>query len=267
MSKKPNFAQLLKDAVEGEGVISKAYSIFHNYSVTNQLLAYFGCIEQGVRPSPIATYKKWAELGRQVKRGSKAISLYLPVVIKEEKEDKQGNKVKVEKRIFILRPNWFALEQTEGDESTLSNEVTVPEWNAELALQNLGITVEAYDSVNGNSQGYAKPDSNIIAINPVAQFPHKTRFHELAHCLLHKNNGEGVFAHGDSLPRDIKEVEAESVAYILLNLLNIKTGQVESRGYIQHWLQGATIEDQSAKRIFGAVEKILKAGQPEKQEK
>jgi len=35
---------------------------------------------------------------------------------------------------------------------------------------------------------------------------------------------------------------------------------LESRGYIQGWLQGQDITDKTAQRIFGAAEKILKAG-------
>lgn len=256
MSKKPDFVKLLNDAVTQEGIISKAYSQFHNYSFTNQLLAYLGCIEQGVQPGPIASYKKWQSLGRQVKKGQKAISLYMPVTIKlKDANDEPTGKVK---NIFILRPNWFALEQTDGEE--FKAESVSPEFNPELALQNLGITVEAFTHINGNTQGYAKPNENVIAINPVAQYPHKTRIHEIAHCLLHKDDN-AVFADVEVLPRDIKEVEAESVAYIVISILGLE-GQVESRGYIQNWLQSSTITDKSAQRIFGAVEKILKAGKP-----
>jgi len=32
------------------------------------------------------------------------------------------------------------------------------------------------------------------------------------------------------------------------------------RGYIQNWLQGGTIPERSAQRIFAAADKILKAG-------
>ena len=42
----------------------------------------------------------------------------------------------------------------------------------------------------------------------------------------------------------------------LLGLL----GLAESRGYIQNWLQGQSIPEKSAQRIFGAADKILKAG-------
>jgi hypothetical protein len=37
-------------------------------------------------------------------------------------------------------------------------------------------------------------------------------------------------------------------------------GLIESRGYIQSWLSGSEITDKSAQRIFGAADKILKAG-------
>jgi len=60
-------------------------------------------------------------------------------------------------------------------------------------------------------------------------------------------------------PRDIREVEAESVAYICCAHLGLP-GLDEARGYVQNWLADAPITDKSAQRIFGAAEKILKAG-------
>ena len=41
-----------------------------------------------------------------------------------------------------------------------------------------------------------------------------------------------------------------------------RSGQAESRFYIQGWLQGGTLPEKSAKRIFGAADRIMKAGQP-----
>jgi hypothetical protein len=63
----------------------------------------------------------------------------------------------------------------------------------------------------------------------------------------------------ETTPRDIREVEAESVAYICCSILGLP-GLHESRGYIQHWLAGNEIGDKTAQRIFGTAEKILKAG-------
>jgi hypothetical protein len=34
----------------------------------------------------------------------------------------------------------------------------------------------------------------------------------------------------------------------------------ESRGYIQHWLNGEEFPEKSARRVFAAADKILKAG-------
>ena len=68
-------------------------------------------------------------------------------------------------------------------------------------------------------------------------------------------------ADSERTPRDVREVEAEGVAYILCSLLDLP-GLHESRGYIQSWLQGAEVSDKSAQRIFSAANKILEAGAP-----
>ena len=110
------------------------------------------------------------------------------------------------------------------------------------ALETLGITESPFDLVNGNVQGYAQLDS--IAVNPVAEFPHKTRFHEIAHVVL-GHTKEGLVTDSERTPRDIREVEAEGVAYILCNLLGLP-GLHESRGYIQNWIGStATLDDKA----------------------
>ena len=68
-----------------------------------------------------------------------------------------------------------------------------------------------------------------------------------------------LFRSSESLPRNLKEVEAESVALLCLESLGMH-GAEYCRGYIQNWLSGATIPERSAQRIFAAADKILKAG-------
>ena len=65
----------------------------------------------------------------------------------------------------------------------------------------------------------------------------------------------------ETLTRQIEEAEAEGVAYLLCALLDLP-GQAESRFYIQGWLHGCSLPEKSAKRIFGAADRIMKAGQP-----
>ena len=57
------------------------------------------------------------------------------------------------------------------------------------------------------------------------------------------------------------ELRLAVVPYLLCALLDLP-GQAESRFYIQGWLQGGTLPEKSAKRIFGAADRIMKAGQP-----
>ena len=246
------WSSLLSDAVNKPGIISSAYTVFHNYSVANQLWAWSQCLTRDIELSPIATYKKWQTLGRQVKKGEKALTLCMPVTI--NKKDDSGQKTGDVFQLFTVRANWFTLSQTEGED--FINEVKTPEWDKDLALSKLGITEVAFNNPDGNCQGYATGKN--IAVNPVAQLPHKTRFHELAHVVL-GHTTEMTMSDSERTPRDIREVEAESVAYICCSILGLN-GLEESRGYIQHWLSGNEIGDKTAQRIFGTAEKILKAG-------
>ena len=248
------FSQMLRDAVNQPGILSEAYSTFHNYSIGNQMWAWSQCVARDIPLGPIATFKRWQELGRSVQKGQKAISLIMPVTI--AKKDAQGERTGDVFQMFTVRNGWFVMSQTEGED--YQHEVPTPSWDKAKALEALGITESAFEMANGNVQGYAQDST--IAINPVAQYPHKTRFHEVAHVVL-GHTKEGRMDDDERTPRDIREVEAESVAYILCSLLDLP-GLHESRGYIQNWLQGAEISDKSAQRIFAAANKIMEAGNP-----
>jgi antirestriction protein ArdC len=65
----------------------------------------------------------------------------------------------------------------------------------------------------------------------------------------------------DSTPRNLREVEAESVALLCCESLGLD-GADYARGYIQNYLQGEVIPDESARKIFRAADRILKAGAP-----
>jgi len=249
---KANFSQLLQDAVNQPGIISKCYSTFHGYSLGNQLLAWSQCVSRDIPLGPIASFNAWKKLGRNVSKGQKAIALVMPVTI--NKKDAAGEKTGEVFSMFTLRNNWFVLSQTEGDEYV--NEVAIPAWDKAAALAKLDISEVRFDHADGNCQGYAS--GRTIAVNPVAILPHKTRFHELAHVVLGHTTDE-VMADSEVTPRDIREVEAEGVAYILCSVLDLP-GLHESRGYIQNWLAGAEVSDKSAQRIFSAANKILEAG-------
>jgi hypothetical protein len=81
---------------------------------------------------------------------------------------------------------------------------------------------------------------------------------ELAHIVL-GHTKEGTMTDSEVTPRDTREVEAESVAYILCSILELP-GLESSRAYVQGWLNGQQVSDKSASKIFGAANKILEAG-------
>ena len=243
---------LLTQALTEPGIISKCYSTFHGYSILNQMHAMQQCQQRDIAPGPIATFKKWQELGRQVRKGEKAIALTMPVTV--NKKDDAGNKTGECFQWFALKNNWFVISQTDG--ADYANDAATPAWDKTKALAALDVSETAYDSIDGNCQGYAS--GKTIAINPVALYPHKTRFRELAHVML--GHTAERMTDSDHTPKDIREVEAESTAYILCALLGLP-GLDESRGYIQSWLNRQQLTDKSVMRIFGAANKIMAAGQ------
>jgi hypothetical protein len=67
------------EAVNEPGTISKAYLQFCTYSFGNQLLAWAQCVQRGIAHGPLATFPRWRELSRYVRKGEKALMLCHPV--------------------------------------------------------------------------------------------------------------------------------------------------------------------------------------------
>jgi hypothetical protein len=150
----PKWSGLLVEAVNKPGLIMKAYSAFHQYSIGNQLLALVQCQMRGLQPGPINTFPKWQALRRHVKRGERALTLCMPITLKRrnETDDDESNGEGIFTS-FVYKARWFVLEQTEGD--NLEPQVT-PEWDAKRALAFLEIEQIPFDSMVGNCQGFAR---------------------------------------------------------------------------------------------------------------
>jgi len=73
---------ILQIALTQPGVMNQAYRAFHNYSIGNQLLAALQLLDRGLPLAPIASFNAWREKGRFVKKGEKAISLFMPISVK-----------------------------------------------------------------------------------------------------------------------------------------------------------------------------------------
>jgi N-terminal domain of anti-restriction factor ArdC len=258
----PKWSALLVDAVNKPGLIMKAYTNFRDFSIGNQVLALTQCGLRSLDPGPLNTFPGWQALGRQVKRGERALTLCMPITHKrrndkadDSNENNEGNSY----ISFIYVPRWFVLCQTVGDDFTPP---AMPEWDTSRALAALNIEQIQFTATDGNIQGYARPGQ--LAINPVAQLKEKTLLHELGHLVL-GHCSEGEVSDGELMPRNLREVEAEAVALLCCEALNLE-GAAFCRGYIQHWLSpaigynGEGIPEKSAQKIFRAADQILRAG-------
>src|SRR5262252_5782284 len=114
------WSELLRQAVTEPGLILKAYTNFHGYSIGNQIAALVQCHQRSIQPGPINSYPGWQKLGRQVMKGQKAIWLCMPITYKRKteqvsKEQSDENQMTEAEVItgFVWKPNWFVMSQTD----------------------------------------------------------------------------------------------------------------------------------------------------------
>lgn len=248
----PEWADLLKVALEMPGQAGNTYNRFRHLSIGNQaLLMMQGLME------PVNTYKGWKALGRQVQKGSKAKSIYVPMFRK--KEDSNGEEHEYLSG-FKLVPSMFGASETDGDDLP---PYSPPKWSQARALRTLKVTKKRYMLVDGNTQGYSS--GRELAINPVAVYPFKTLIHELAHIVAGHTSEEQMADY--TKHRGLKEFEAEATAYLIMNELGAtdQFDAAESRHYIQSWLRSRKErpDEKSIRRVFSTADKILRAGYPE----
>jgi len=281
-AKSANIAEIdwtatLIEALNAPGSLGNTYSRFYNYSFLNQIRL----LMQGVN-EPVATYRRWAELGFQVRKGSKAKTVLAPVIItKRDRDTKQPilNKAGKPQQILIgFRESntVFGFSDTDGDELP---PLVLPEWDTETALAALNVKRTRFEMNDGNTAGYSHEvdGQRLLAINPAAVHPAKTLLHELAHIVL--GHTKALAEGKPEYHTGVLEFEAEATAYLVAKELElVEWDASESRAYIDHWLQGERnfneetgddeIEnlDKHTARIFSAANKILAAGRPAKTE-
>ena len=134
------------------------------------------CRARDIPVGPISTYRGWQALGRQVRKGERALTLCMPVTYKKTVRGDDGKGTEEARQRFIYRRNWFVVSQTDGDDVQAQ---PIPGWDLGAALTALNVERIPFEALDGNTQGYARGQA--IAINPVATMREKTTLHELAH--------------------------------------------------------------------------------------
>lgn len=239
-------------------------SQFHKYSSKNVRLI----LEQKPDARYVASFKKWNEMERKVKKGSKAIYVYAPsTVIKKDKEgnpvkDENGNVIK-EQRFFLVPV--FDVSQTQGEKEIpkpvyhLEDNLKDPKRFSQLfkglsELSPVPVKVEAIDS---EANGFYRVQEKEIIIQEGLghEMTLKTLAHEIAHALLHADS-QAIF--GDLTYRQ-QEFEAESLAYIICNHLGIDSSSY-TFGYLSSWTtQGKDIDSfaESLERITQQAQQMI----------
>jgi hypothetical protein len=250
-----------------EGWLSFAAK-FHAYSFNNVMLILI----QRPDATMVAGYKKWKdELGRQVQKDEKSIKIFAPSARKRYVEDPTMPGVKFDKNGkafipytgFVLVPV-FDISQTEGEDigaappveiesltESLETDHEQDAWNAvEKTLINDGYAVQIGDARGAHGfTSYAERRVVISEDNAGLQ-QLKTLIHERAHTLLH----EDVDYLGD---RGRWEVEAESVAYIVMGALGLDSAKY-SFGYVAGWSNGdIEIVRDTAERVMKTARTVL----------
>ena len=252
-----NYSQLLSEVLTKKGTVSACFSMFHNYSINNQFLLYWQLLGRGEQISPVNSYDRWKALGRQVRKGESGMYLWRPISKTQKVKDTETGEEKSVSTLlgFKFIKGAFSYNQTDAisGKDYKATDYKVPDFDFNKVYDFYGITLVPFEKLNGNIQGYADTEKRTLAINPVATDVEMTILHEVAHIALkHYEVDYG---------RDLKELEAEAVAYIVGSVLNLSEKCLsDSRGYIQGWFKGNEVPEKHAKAIMSKAQKILEIG-------
>ena len=233
----------------------KVQAQFHNYSFGNVVWLSIQSAERGLQPQKFAGFNSWKKLGRFVKKGEKSFKVLAPVMVRDRKSDEKD---------YILAGfkvvSTFEKSQTEGKD--LPEVCSKLQGSSEEALSTYA-KLSAFASKRGWSvaKGDTGPANGVadlvgrhITVSPTLSDLQavKTLCHEVAHSMLHADD---IGAHGS----DVREVEAESVAFVVLNALGFDSAAY-SFGYVAIWSKGdVELVKKTGERVQRAAKTILEA--------
>lgn len=225
---------------------------FPRYSVNNTMLIMM----QRPDAQLCQSFTGWKQMGRYVKKGEKGISILAPAPYKIEREqtklDEKGRpvfdadgepvkeKVEVTIRAFKVVKT-FDLSQTDGKElptigpsELMGNIEGYPKLLQ--ALQEISPVPVSFELIDGDAKGfYHLEDKKIVVQDGMSEVQTiKTLLHEMAHQKLHDKDN---VPEAKDISRNGKEVEAESVAYVVCQHYGINTSDY-SFSYVAGWTEG-----------------------------
>ncbi len=225
----------------------------------------------------VRTYAGWQALGRQVKKGAKAVRILAPVTVKmtETVTQSDGTETEEERAFTKYRAEpRFTAQDTERlagpngrDLPEFPNpcvDIDAPEVFADSVERLSAVALELPEVTrvtlraretddNARAQGWCYTHTGEI-VTITGETSQAQQFHvlvhEIAHAILHGEDDH----HG----RPEREIEAESTAYVVCTALGLATDGF-AVPYLASWggPKGKELILESAERIDGAAQRIL----------
>ncbi len=223
-------------------------SKFYSYSINNLVLIFL----QNPNATRVAGYNTWkSKFNRTVKKGEKGIKIIAPIVYKDKKNDKADNESEDEKSfVYFKTTTVFDVSQTEGEE--LPSLVKKLDSDNDNFYKYIDVLMQVspvpilFEEYKHNGAYFLEDKKIIINKNLSQEQTLKTVIHEISHSMLH-------FEVNKDKCKRTKEVEAESIAYIVSNYLGIDSSSY-SFGYVASWSR-----DKELKELKASLDVILKA--------
>lgn len=271
------------DLVNGDGWQAwlDVASRFSSYSFRNSVLIMM----QRPDATAVAGFRAWqTSFGRQVNRGETGIKILAPVTRRVEKTvldgrpvlDEHGVPVKATQLVGVRLVTVFDISQTSGPDLPsqpepvlLRGEAPSGLWDSlQQLVEGKGFRLSRGDCDGAN--GWTDFTTNEVRVrsdiaNAAAV---KTLAHEAGHVLLHSTVGLA----GEQVCRGRREVEAESVAYLVTKAHGSDVGTY-TFNYMAGWAdpalrsapEGTTLADivtETGSRVVTAADTILQTTKP-----
>lgn len=235
-------------------------SQFYNYSFGNTILIY----TQNPQASYVKGYKAWNQLGRYVKKGAKGLAILAPCIRKVEEFKEAENEMEyhdskgemeTKKVIAGFRVTYvFDILDTDGSDEYLPVLVTGLSGNGDkekCIYEKLVVHISkkhTIKEIEGTaSKGSYNLETKEIVIRSDLEYVQKikTLLHEYAHAI------DFAFHSEDSIKRNIRELIAESTAFIVAQHLGLDTSRY-SVSYLKSWMK----DKKELRDIAETVQKI-----------
>jgi antirestriction protein ArdC len=230
---------------------------FRQYSFRNTLLI----LMQMPTATRVASYRKWLEVDRQVRKGERGLQIFAPMTRKREDADGKERTYISGFRLVSV----FDVSQTDGE--ALPEDPATPVLLDGMAPEGLwqslaemvfdaGYTLRVAASEHGEN-GYTNPVDKVVQVSEGLSEAQscKTLIHEVAHMLLHCD--DKALTEDAILHRNVAEIEAESVAHIVAMVHGLAS-DTYSIPYVAGWSNGKTeVIAATADRVLKTAKTIL----------